>query len=242
MGPLPALLVLSWAASSVSPAELPPPPARWVTDGAGVLSSGTEASLDARLAAYERESGHQVLVWIGGSIGTADLETWAARTFESWRVGRAGLDDGVVLFILMQDRRARIEVGYGLEPVLTDALSGRILDEALIPRLRAGDPDGAVSASVEAILRAIGGEVPFVPSRGPPQAVGSPVRSIGFWVMVAIMLILFIRNPALAMMFLSTMRSGRHGGGFGGGFGGGGDGGFHGGGGRSGGGGASRSW
>ena len=100
-----------------------PPPQRWVTDGPRVLSLETREALDRRLAAYEKTSGHQVLVWIGESTGGVPIEDWAVRTFAAWKVGRKGLDDGLVLFLMTQDHKLRLEVGYGLEGQMPDLIA-----------------------------------------------------------------------------------------------------------------------
>ena len=230
-----------WGAGAQTP--LPPPPQRWVTDDQAHLSSSTREELDQRLAAYETATGHQVLVWIGGSTGEAPLEDWTVRTFQSWKVGRKGMDDGLVLFFLAQDRKLRIEVGYGLEGQMPDATASRIIRETITPQLRLGDWDGAVSAGVDQILTTLGGEtrspaeqhrVPAKRGLGVGQIILFSLLGLGF-------LILLITNPSLAagLLFstLSSGRSGRGGGGWSGG-----GGGWSGGGGSSGGGGASGSW
>lgn len=149
----------------------------------------------------------------------------------------------MAIFVLTQDRKVRIEVGYGLEGQLTDAQSGRIIREDFAPRMRTGDGDGAVTAAVGGVLRALGGE-----SGAPPEA--SPGRPVSKWQLVGmavigLLLLLFvITHPRAALWMLFTMASGGRGGssGWSGGSGGSGGGGFSGGGGRSGGGGASGSW
>ena len=92
------------------------------------------------------------------------------RTFEAWKVGRKGLDDGLVLFILAQDRKLRIEVGYGLEGQMPDAIASRIIRETITPRLSAGDWDGAVNAGVERILTTLGGGDPSRPANAQDPA------------------------------------------------------------------------
>lgn len=247
MAALALVLLTGVTAAAVAP---PPAPVRWVTDQVGFLSPATRQELDARLEAYQQRTGHQVIVWIGGTIGSESLETWAAATFKAWGIGRKGQDDGAALFILAHDRRMRIEVGYGLEGQLTDLTAARILREQLTPRLQRGDRDGAVVAAVSSMLGVLGGEAP-----GAARGVAPDERPIskGQVVVVALLgvllLLLVIANPRMAMALLYTLASSgrRGGGGFsGGGFSGGGSsgggGGFSGGGGRSGGGGASGSW
>lgn len=230
--------LFGWAGPSLQ-AELPPAPTRWMTDQAGRLSPEVRAQLDHRLAAYQQATGHHVLVWIGSSTGEIPLEDWVVRTFESWKVGRAGMDDGLVLFVLAEDRKLRIEVGYGLEGQMPDLLASRIIREAITPRLGQGDWDGAVSAGVDGILQVLGGEKA---SSGQGRVKGAPKKlGLGEMVIFGLLglgfLILLVTNPSLAVGLLFSILSGGRGGG-----GGGGGGGWSGGGGRSGGGGASGSW
>lgn len=241
-----AVAVALCASIALAQAFRPPPaPTRWVTDNAGFLSASTRAQLDARLQKYQRDTGRQVVVWIGRTLGdNTTVEEWAVRTFEAWGIGKQGKDDGVAVFIFAGDRKLRIEVGYGLEGDLPDVIANRIIQEAAVPRLRAGDPDGAVVATVDSLLRTLGGETSPPPAPAPVRRPSQPEVGIGqlvlYGIIGVVLLILFITNPRLAFFLLwSLMSSGgghRGGGGFGGG------GGFRGGGGRSGGGGASGSW
>jgi uncharacterized protein len=218
-------------------APIPPAPTRWVEDRAALLTPDARAALDARLAGYERATGHQVVVWIGTSLGGAALDDWAARTFAAWRVGRKGSDDGVALFLFADDRKTAIEVGYGLEARLPDAIASRILRDVIAPRMHASDRDGAVTAGVDAILTAIEGR-PWAPATRPPAVAPahetSWIELVGGGAILLIVLVLFFVNPRLALWLLATiLTGGRRGGG---------DGGFSGGGGRSGGGGARGGW
>ena len=223
---------------------IPPPPTRWVTDTANFLSPEAVRSLDARLSAFQQSTGHQVIVYIASTTGDAPIEDWAVRAFKQWRVGRKGLDDGLALFIMAKDRRLRIEVGYGLEGVVPDAIASRVINEVMVPRIQAGDPAGAVTAGIDALTGIIGGQAAALPPVRTPAPATPP--SLGTWIFYGIggilLLVLFITNPSLAFFFLASILSGGRvgGGGYaGGGYGGGG---FGGGGGRSGGGGASGSW
>ena len=242
--------VLAAVVAVVVAAAIPPAPARWVTDPTGALTPAARATLDRRLEAYERATGHQVVVWIGDSLGGEPVDDWAVRTFAAWKIGRKGFDDGVAMFLFMQDRVIDIEVGYGLEDRVPDAVAARIIREVMTPRLRAGDVDGAVTAGTDALLAAIEGR-PWAGGREvgarPP---GGGVPAGGEWTLGKLivlglgalgLLILLVTHPRLALLLLWTTASGGRGGG--GGFGGGGGGGgFRGGGGRSGGGGARGSW
>ena len=244
------------ASAPASATSTPPSPTRFVTDGAGFLSAPAQDELEQRLTRYERDTGHQVLLWIGQTTGGEPLESWAVRAFAAWRVGRKGLDDGVAVFILAADRKVRIEVGYGLEDRVPDAVAARIIGDQMIPRLRAGDRDGAARAGVAGVLEAVGGEA-GAPREAVPVPAAPPEIDLGRLILLGLIgIVVFgfiVTNPRLALMLLTTIasNSGRGGGGNwgGGGFGGGGGwggggggGGFSGGGGRSGGGGASGSW
>jgi len=238
--------IVVWA-STLHAAEtpIPPSPTEWVTDNANFLSPATVSSLNARLAAYEQRTGHQVIVYVAPTTGDTPLEDWTVRAFAKWKVGRKGLDDGLALFLFPQDRKVRIEVGYGLEPIVTDAIASRVINEVLVPKIRAGQADEAVTAGVDTLTKVIDrqpGEFP------PPQPHGegtpaNPVAAV-FWGIVGILILgFFLTHPRLALYFLMAIMSGGggtyRGGGGGGGWSGGG---FGGGGGRSGGGGASGSW
>ena len=247
-----ALLTLAWLVCMVAPAAartpIPDAPTRWVTDPSGFITESTRSELDARLERYESVTGHQVIVWIGTTLGDTPLEEWSANVFRAWGIGRRGKDDGVAIFVFSQDRRVRIEVGYGVEDRLPDAYASRIIREAMEPELKAGRNDAAIRVAVDQVLSRLGGERDRSTVSPPPPASPSgpdPISIILGALAVIGLLILVVTNPRLAMLMLWSVVGGGHGGGFGGGgFGGGfgGGGGFSGGGGRSGGGGASGGW
>jgi uncharacterized protein len=233
-----ALLLLGWAA--FIPAEagtpIPPAPSRWLTDEANFLSPAAVAEFDARLEDYERSSGHQLLVYIAKTTGGIPIEDWAVKAFEAWKVGRRGLDDGLVLFIMADDHRMRIEVGYGLEGQVPDALAGRVINDEMVSRLQQNDNDGAVRAGLDRLIGIIGGEAQGGDSRPQAPAKLTGMQKIIVGIIIIGFLILLVTNPSLALYLLFSILSGGRGGGGGGG------GGWSGGGGRSGGGGASGSW
>jgi uncharacterized protein len=134
---------------------VPPTPNQHVTDDAGALSGSARSSIENDLQAYERATGHQIVVWIGETTGEVPLETWTSETADRWKIGRHGHDDGAVLFLFMKDRKVRIEVGYGLESSLTDADAHRIIADVIVPRMRSGNVDGAVTSGVAAMLTTI---------------------------------------------------------------------------------------
>jgi uncharacterized protein len=230
----------------------PPAPTAWVTDKADFLTPSARSGLDAQLESYERTSGHQVLVYITPSLEGGTPEDFSARSFAAWRVGRKGIDDGLVLFVFAAEHQIRIEVGYGLEDKVPDLVASRVIREIIAPKLQAKDPDGAVRGGIEALIRSIGGEADAVggpPLRGVSQpAPTAPVK--GFWaalppgmkvlcVLLGLLVLAFlVTHPVFAMELLwmvATNSSSGGGGGSGGGS-------FSGGGGGSGGGGATGSW
>jgi len=251
-----ALLVLAAALSAVSARAakedtLPPKPTRYVTDRAGVLGGRAEA-LNARLEEFERETSNQMLVWVDRRIPeNFTLEEFTVAAARKWAAGQAGKNNGVVLFVFTEDRKMRIEVGYGLEGVLPDALAHRIQEEEILPRFRSGDYAGGIEAGVAAMIAATKGEY-----RGAGSTVASRSRRRGSsgagCLSPLLFLLFFLYIPLLRLSRWRTYgsRGWRSGGGGWGGFGGfgggggfsGGGGGFSGGGGSFGGGGSSGSW
>jgi uncharacterized protein len=231
---------------------IPPAPTRWATDTANFLRPDDVDKLDSRLRLFEEQTKHQLLVWIGKTTGDVPIEDWANNAFEKWKVGRKGIDDGLILFVMVEDRKLRFEVGYGLEPEVPDLRAKRILDDIVTPGFRAGDPAGALNRAMEAVAAAIGQPLP---GSTPARRQVREQREIGigqlivYGIFALIALAVFATNPSMATWLLLSMLSGGGGrrrgggGGWGGGGGGwGGGGGFSGGGGSSGGGGASGSW
>jgi uncharacterized protein len=150
------LAALLWVLPGVA-LEVPPLEGR-VNDHAGMLPPAMQTALEGELEAIERASGAQVAVLTVPSLEGENLEDFSLRVAEAWQLGQAGVDNGVLLFIARDDRKMRIEVGYGLEPTLTDALSRRILDEVIRPRFQGGDFPGGIAAGVKAIGAVVGGE------------------------------------------------------------------------------------
>jgi uncharacterized protein len=264
LGALLVVLVAGAVSASAAPA-VSPAPTRWVTDGAGFLSPAVRDTHDKRLQQYQAQAGHQILVWIGRSTGSQPLEDFTVKAFAAWRVGRKGIDDGLVIFLFADDRKIRFEVGYGLEGQVPDAIASRIINDVMLPRLKGGDRDGAVVAGVDAVVAVIEGrpwtsvfrEGAGAPAAGalspegapvgqdqaqpatPRRHQASPLQKVMYTILGIIFLVILITHPSFALWLLFSLMSGGRGGGD---FGGGGGGGFSGGGGRSGGGGASGSW
>jgi uncharacterized protein len=128
-----------------------------VNDYAHLLDGGTASALETKLKGYETRTGGQFAVLTIPSLEGAPLEEYSLKVARTWKLGRAGKDDGVLLLVSRDDHKLRIEVGYGLEGVLPDALCGRIIRDAIVPRFRGGDYAGGVTAGVDAALAALSG-------------------------------------------------------------------------------------
>jgi len=129
-----------------------------VIDQTGTLSSAERAELEGRLAALERRKGSQIVVLIVATVRPESIEQYAIRVAETWKLGRKGVDDGVLLLVARDDREVRIEVGYGLEGAIPDATANRVLDEYLLPQFRAGDYAGGIGAAVNRLIALVDGE------------------------------------------------------------------------------------
>ncbi|MBK7356072.1 TPM domain-containing protein [Propionivibrio sp.] len=144
-----------------------------VTDLTATLTADQRSRLDEKLAVFERQKGAQIAVLIVPTVKPETIPEYALRVVESWKLGRKGVDDGVLLLIAKEDRKLRIEVGYGLEGVLNDATAKRIVSETIGPRFKQGDFYGGIDSGVEAILKVIGGESLPPPKPRPDAAKAS---------------------------------------------------------------------
>jgi uncharacterized protein len=146
----------------------------WVTDPAGLLSAEQERSLESLCESYRTGSGQEIAVLLLADLGGRPIESVALETAREWKIGGKGEDDGALLVVAKAERKIRIEVGRGLEGVLTDSVSGRIIRGVIAPRFAAGDFYGGVRAGLEAIHGVLGGEYGAV-----PQEPGERRESIG---------------------------------------------------------------
>lgn len=180
-----APLLLALAALAASAADTIPVPklSGRVVDLSGTLDASQQQAIAAKLAAFEQAKGSQVAVLLVPTIGTETIEEFATRVTDEWKLGRAGVDDGVLFVVAKQERRMRIQTGRGVQGVLTDALSRRIIAERVSPRFRAGDFAGGINDGVDAILKAIEGESLPAPAQSAPRAKSSSGVSIEnfFW-------------------------------------------------------------
>jgi uncharacterized protein len=229
---------------------IPPAPAAYFNDYAHVVSTGTASQLNQTLENFERQSSDQILVAIFPKMQSdSSIEDYTVRVARSWQTGQKAKNNGAVLFVFIQDHKMFLQVGYGLEGVLPDALCKRIIDEQITPRFKAGDFDGGLTAGVQSVIAATKGEYKgtgaTVADSRTPHGSSSPFLGFGFIVLLLI-IIFFARGSGMFFPWLLLSSSGSSRGWVGGGFssGGGGfsSGGFSGGGGSFGGGGAGGSW
>lgn len=149
--------MLCWAVVAVADVAVPPLTGR-VVDRTGTLTSDQIATLDGTLQAFEQRKGSQIAVLIVPTTEPETIEQFSIRVAEAWKIGRKKVDDGAILVVAKDDRRLRIEVGYGLEGALTDVTSKRIIDEIITPKFRQGDFAGGISAGIDRMIRVIAGE------------------------------------------------------------------------------------
>jgi uncharacterized protein len=242
---------LAHALSSSAALDVPPLRGR-VNDYAGVMNQDQARTLESQLAQFEQDTGHQVVVLTIPTLDGEDIEGFSIRVAENWKIGKKGFDNGVILVVAIKDRKLRLEVGYGLEGVLPDAIANRIISDYIVPRFRSQDYTGGIVAGVDAVLKVIKKEP--LPESARKKG-GNQGSNLNFFVMLAMTL------GVLGLMGFASVanrrqnniwatRGRRRGPTFWGGFGGGGfsggggfgGGGFGGGGGGFGGGGASGGW
>jgi uncharacterized protein len=150
-------LLVGWIFPAFAEVPVPPLTGR-VVDTTGTLSPADIASLTRTLEDLEKRKGSQVAVLIVPTTGEETIEQFSIRVADAWKIGRKKIDDGALLVIAKNDRHLRIEVGYGLEGVLTDATTRRIIDEIITPKFKAGDFAGGVTAGLHRMIRLIDGE------------------------------------------------------------------------------------
>ena len=251
------VVLAALAGAALAALPIPPPPDHRVNDYANALSAADRTRLEDQLRAREGQSSNQIVVAIFRSLESENLEDYSIRLAQAWRVGQKGLDNGVIFLVFIEDRKMRLEVGYGLESKLTDALSSQILRQVVAPRFREGKIADGIGAGITAIEQVIAGTYQ---AKAPPPARGGGGPGIMTIVLLFIVVagLFSIVIPALLKSHVRRQGwtggsrgwggapiifpGGWGGGGFGGGGGGGGGGDFSGGGGSFGGGGASGDW
>jgi uncharacterized protein len=262
---LAAFIALAIFTPALAAPTFPPLTGR-VVDDANILSPQVEAGLTAKLASLEQSTGRQLVVATLPSLQGDEIEDYGYQLGRTWGIGEKGKNSGVILLVAPNERKVRIEVGYGLEPILTDALSSVIIQTAVLPKFKAGDLEGGVAAGTDAIIAQLAlpdeaaktkAAQAFAVSDQAERGSGvSPILALlVLFVVIAVLGQMFGRRggrggglgSALPWIILNGLLSGGRGGGGwsgggGGGFSDGGGGGFSGGGGSFGGGGSSGSW
>jgi uncharacterized protein len=237
-------------AGAASAANIPPLTGR-VVDQAGLLSDADKISLETRLEDLEAKSGIQLVVATVKSLEGEEIEPYANQMFRAWKLGERTHNNGVLLLVAPNERRVRIEVGYGLEATLTDALSKVIIANAITPRFKAGDFPGGIHRGVDDIITVLTTDASEWQKRPSLRVDSDAADQHVNWLVIAglgVFLLLMVVSRGFRALVFAMLLSGRsYGGGSGGygGFGGGSgrsSGGFSGGGGSSGGGGASGRW
>jgi len=164
-----------------------------VTDLTGTLTAAQQSTLEEKLAAFEARKGAQIAVLILPTTQPEDIAQFGVRLLESWKLGRKGLDDGAALIVAKDDRAVRIEVQYGLEGVLTDATSGRIINDTILPLFKEGDFAAGVNAGVDQMIRVVDGEPLPAPDASWHRKPGSGIPQ---WLPV----LLFLGFPLVSML------------------------------------------
>lgn len=195
-----ALLALLLVCFSAAAQVTVPALTSLVTDLTGTLTADQQRALETRLLAFEREKGAQIALLIVATVDPESIEQYSLRVVEDWKLGREGVDDGVLLLVVRDDRELRIETGYGLEGVLPDAIANRIIDNIIVPRFREGDFYGGIDAGITQMIRVVSGE--------PLPAPKSQQREFEFGAILPVIVFALIAGQIL------TSFLGRLGGGF----------------------------
>jgi len=250
-----AALLLCLVSAAAFALNFPPLTGR-VVDQANIMSAQSRGDLETKLKDLEDKSGIQLVVATVSSLHGSDVETYANELFRTWKLGQEKKNNGVLLLVAPNEHKVRIEVGYGLEGTLTDALSSVIISSAIVPRFKAGDFSGGIQRGVDGIVSVLSGDTTDWQPKIDVRRDDSSSDFDGLVWLLFFVLFMFVwwylTNNAGGGGPGGTRRRGvgpviipygsPWGGGFGGGFAGGFGGGFSGGGGSSGGGGASGGW
>lgn len=157
IGRLFAVLLLCSASLARADVAVPKLDAR-VTDLTGTLDASQRSALDGKLAAFEHAKGSQIAVLIVPTTEPEAIEQYSIRVTDQWKLGRKGVDDGILLLVARNDHKVRIDVGYGLEGAVPDATANRVIDETIVPHFRDGDYYGGLDAGVDQLIGVINGE------------------------------------------------------------------------------------
>ena len=172
-----------------------------VIDTTGTLDAATKQALEAQAFALQQRKGSQLQVLMVPTVQPEDIAQYAVRAFEQWKLGRKGVDDGVLLVVAKDDHRVRIEVGYGLEGAIPDATSERVIQEYLVPKFRADDYAGGITDATATLVKLIDGEplpAPMADNRGKPDRGGDFIFALfAAFIVAQVVRGLFGRAPTL---------------------------------------------
>ena len=177
------LLLLALAAASALAQVAVPPLSGAVVDLSGTLTPEQSRALDASLRDFAERRGSQIAVLLVPTTRPESIEQYSIRVAEAWKIGRARLDDGAIIVVAKNDREVRIEVGYGLEGAIPDAIAKRIIEDYIVPRFKAGDFHGGLEAGVSALMKLIEGEKLPPPSQRWRPSAGRDPGSY-FWLLI----------------------------------------------------------
>jgi uncharacterized protein len=240
-----AFVVCAWAAPNF------PALTGRIVDQANVIPPATRIDLDIKLADLEMKSGIQLVVATVSSLDGEEIEPYANALFRTWKLGQKDKNNGVLLLVAPKERRVRIEVGYGLEGTLTDALSKVIITNAIAPRFKTGNYGDGITRGVDDITTVLTTDASEWQQKPSLRLDHDPAPDVGDWILLGLLLLLIVMlivSPGFRWFFFNILANiavssgGSRGGYSGGGGWSGGGGGWSGGGGSSGGGGASGSW
>ncbi len=182
-----------------------------VVDQANLLDPTQEAELVRKLEALEQASSRQLVVATVSSLEDYPIEDYGYRLGRHWRLGQSGANNGIILLVAPNERRVRIEVGYGLEPIMTDALSNQIIQNEILPRFRDNDYPGGIVAGADAIIQQLQAPPELAEQRALEAAQSAPAEGSA-WVGGVIFLVLFLIFPILVMWFIAAaLRAGLRG-------------------------------
>ena len=174
-----------------------------VVDGAHLLSPGAAQGLDAQLAAFEAKTGDQLVVVTLPTLNGQPIEQYGYQLGRHWGIGQKGKDNGVLLIVAPNERRVRIEVGYGLEGTLTDARTSQIIQGIIVPRFKAGDMQRGILSGAQAIMKLAGGEALAESDAVPSQASGAHGSDrTAQWIFFALLMVFLFSQVMLFVLYL----------------------------------------
>lgn len=165
-----------------------------VTDQTGTLSRSDIQHIESKLAAFEQSKGSQIAVLVIPTTGDETIEQFGIKVADQWQIGREGVDDGIILLVAKNDRKVRIEVGYGLEGAVPDALAKRIIEQIILPEFRSGHFVEGIEEAVDAIIKLVNGEELPLPEKGKHISTKSTRHSLWLWVVLGFIGISFFNS------------------------------------------------